>query len=195
MGVARVRRRLAVAASTAAVIAVLGAWVPRTAAEGALTPGVAAGGVPLVATVDKVVAILGRPSAEFQDPSNPRIIIQRWEARCLGARYTPAGAVLALDVWADLGEQCGTAGDYAVDGAGARRITFTSTRAEVKAAFGYTPNRVLRGFTFTIFVYDGEGVAFYVRDDGFRQGLVDTITVFPRGASRSVWAPESWRGR
>ncbi len=177
------------------LVAALAAGAPRSEAEGALTPGVAAGGVPLDATVDKVVTILGRPSGELRDPSNPRIIIQRWEPRCLGARYTPAGNLLALDVWADLGEQCGPAGAYAVDGVGARRITFASTRSEVKAAFGYTPGRVLHGITFTIFVYDEQGVAFYVRDDGLRQGLVDAMTVFPRGASRSVWAPDSWRGR
>lgn len=183
-------------AAAALLLAVVLAAVPaRSDAEGALTPGVAAGGVPLDAAVNTVVTILGRPSGEFQDPSNPRIIIQRWEPRCLGARYTPAGGLLALDVWADLGEQCGDAGAYAVDGAGGRRITFASTRADVKAAFGYTPGRVLHGITFTIFVYDDQGVAFYVRDDGLRRGLVDAMTVFPRGASRSVWAPDSWRGR
>jgi hypothetical protein len=177
------------------VAASLGGAAARGDAEGALTPGVAAGGVPLDATVDKVVAILGRPSMELQDPTNPRIIIQRWEPQCLGARYTPAGDLLAIDVWADLGEQCGTAGAYAVDGTGGRRITFASTRTDVKAAFGYAPSRLLRGFTFTIFVYDDQGVAFYVRDDGLRRGLVDAMTVFPRGASRSVWKPASWDGR
>ena len=82
-----------------------------------------------------------------------------------------------------------------MDGSGGRRITFASTRSDVKAAFGYAPGRVLHGITFTIFVYDDQGVAFYLRDDGLRRGLVDAMTVFPRGASRSVWAPDSWRGR
>jgi hypothetical protein len=197
VGIAAVRagRRWAALAAGLVLAASLAGAAARGEAGGALTPGVAAGGVPLDATVDKVVAILGRPSAELQDPTNPRIIIQRWEPQCLGARYTPAGDLLAIDVWADLGEQCGTSADYAVDGAGGRRITFASTRADVKAAFGYTPGRVLRGFTFTIFVYDDQGVAFYVRDDGLRRGLVDAMTVFPRGASRSVWKPASWDGR
>lgn len=189
------RRPLARLAALVLLAAAAAVAPVRSAAEGALTPGVAAGGVPLDTIVDKVVAILGRPSGEFRDPSNPRVIIQRWEPRCLGARYTPAGDLLALDVWADLGEQCGAAGAYAVDGAGGRRITFASTRSDVKAAFGYAPGRVLHGITFTIFVYDDQGVAFYVRDDGLRRGLVDAMTVFPRGASRSVWAPDSWRGR
>ena len=167
----------------------------RSGAAGVLTPGAAAGGVPFDTTVDKVVAILGRPSVELQDPTNPAIIIQRWEPQCLGARYTPAGDLLALDVWVDLGGQCRAAAAYAVDGAGGRRITFASTRADVKAAFGYAPGRVLRATTFTIFVYDDQGVAFYVRDDGPRRGLVDAMTVFPRGASRSVWTPASWDGR
>ena len=196
MGVGRPAGRLWAGVSAALFLAaVLAGVAPRGEAEGALTPGVAVGGVPLEATVNTVVTILGRPSGEFRDPSNPRIIIQRWEPRCLGARYTPAGALLALDVWADLGEQCGDAGAYAADGTGGRRITFASTRADVKAAFGYTPGRVLHGITFTIFVYDDQGAAFYVRDDGLRRGLVDAMTVFPRGASRSVWAPDSWHGR
>lgn len=197
IGARRVTRPRLVAGGTAALLAALalGASAARTEAGGALTPGVAAGGVPIDSTVDKVVAILGRPSGEFQDPSNPRVIIQRWEPQCLGARYTPVGRLLALDVWADLGEQCGAAGAYTAEGAGGRRITFASTRADVKAAFGYAPGRILHGITFTIFVYDDQGVAFYVRDDGLRRGLVDAMTVFPRGASRSVWAPDSWRGR
>ena len=164
-------------------------------AGGALTPGAAAGGVPLEATVDKVTAILGRPSGELRDPTNPRVIIQRWEARCLGARYKPSGELLALDVWADLGDQCGAAGAYTVDGSAGPRITFESKRVDVKAAFGFTPSRVLKGLTFTIFVYDEQGVAFYVRDDGLRAGLVDAMTVFPRGTSRAIWAPASWDGR
>lgn len=186
------------AAATAVLVCAAGllAAVPaRGDAGGALTPGAAAGGVPLEATVDKVTTILGRPSAEFQDPTNPRVIIQRWEAQCLGARYKASGELLALDVWADLGEQCGAAGAYAVDGAAGRRITFESTRADVKAAFGFTPSRVLKGLTFTIFVYDDQGMAFYVRDDGLRRGLVDAMTVFPRGTSRAVWTPASWDGR
>jgi hypothetical protein len=167
-----------------------------TAAFGAetVTPGVAAGGVPLTTTVDKVMAILGRPTNEAEDPSNSDVILQRWEARCLGARYTRAGRLLALDVWTDLGGQCGGA-PYNVEGASGRRVTFASRRADVKAAFGYAPERVLKGFTFTILVYDGQGVAFYMRDQGIREGLVDAITIFPRGTSRSVWAPDSWGGR
>jgi len=195
VGLAGAPRQWAAAAVGLLVVALLAGAPARAGAEGALTPGVAAGGVPLDATVDKVVGILGRPSAELQDPTNPRVIIQRWEPQCLGARYTPAGELLAIDVWADLGEQCGTAAAYAADGAGGRRITFASTRADVKAAFGYAPSRVLHGFTFTIFVYDDQGVAFYVRDEGLRRGLVDAMTVFPRGASRSVWKPASWDGR
>lgn len=190
-------RAAAVRAGTTAalVIAVVVAGAAqRGDAEGAVTPGAAADGVPLDTTVEKLVAMLGWPSAEFQDPTNARIIIQRWESRCLGARYTPAGALLALDVWADLGEQCGAAGAYTVDGGGGRRITFASTRADVKAAFGYAPDRVLRDSAFSILVYDDQGVAFYVRNGGSRSGLVDAITVFPRGASRSVWAPDSWGG-
>ncbi|MHB8733132.1 MAG: hypothetical protein ACYDAB_15265, partial [bacterium] len=89
----------------------------------------------------------------------------------------------------------GRAAAYTADGAGGRRITFASTRADVKAAFGYAPSRVLHAFTFTIFVYDDQGVAFYVRDEGLRRGLVDAMTVFPRGASRAVWKPASWDGR
>lgn len=191
-GTGRVRTGGTAMLLVAAALAVTAGWGE---ADSALTPGVAAGGVPLDSTVDKVVGILGRPSGELQDPTNPRIIIQRWEAQCLGARYTPAGELLALDVWADLGEQCGAAGAYAVEGVGTRRITFTSTRADVKAAFGYAPSRVLRGISFTIFIYDDQGVAFYVRDDGLRRGLVDAMTIFPRGASRSVWKPASWDGR
>ncbi|HLW48672.1 MAG TPA: hypothetical protein VKW09_13010 [bacterium] len=175
---------------TAALVAIA---IPGRAGD-VLTPGVAAGGVPLQATVTDVRTILGAPSGELQDPTNPRIIIQRWEAQCLGARYSPAGDLVALDVWADLGEQCAVAA-YAADGVGGRRITFTSTRADVKAAFGYAPDRVLRALTFTIFVYDDQGIAFYLRDDGLRRGLVDAMTVFRRGASRSVWAPDAWRGR
>ena len=189
------RGRAAVIAALVCAAGLLAAVPARGDAAGALTPGTAAGGVPLEAMVDKVVAILGRPSAEFQDPTNPRVIIQRWERQCLGARYKPSGELLALDVWADLGEQCGAAGAYVVDGAGGRRVTFESTRADVKAAFGFAPARVLKGFTFTIFVYDDQGVAFYVRDDGLRRGLVDAMTVFPRGTSRAVWAPASWEGR
>lgn len=188
------RRRVALIAILLLGAAV-GAAAARGEAEGALTPGIAVGGVPLDATVDKVVAILGRPSGELQDPTNVRIIIQRWEPRCLGARYTRAGDLLALDVWADLGEQCGPAGAYGADGVGGRRITFASTRADVKAAFGYAPGRVLRGLAFTIYVYDDQGVAFYVRDDGLRRDLVDAMTVFPRGASRTVWLPDAWNGR
>jgi len=162
--------------------------------DSAVTPGVAAGGVPLDTTVDKVMAILGRPGKEAEDPSNSGIILQRWETRCLGARYTRAGRLLALDVWTDLGEQCGGVPPYSAEGAAGRRVTFASTRGDVKAAFGYAPDRALRGFTFTILVYDAQGIAFYVRDQGLRTGLVDAITIFPRGTSRSVWAPDAWGG-
>lgn len=187
-------RAAAIAAVVCAAVLLAAGPAPGDAA-GALTPGAAAGGVPLEATVDKVMAILGRPSGELRDPTNPRVIIQRWEAQCLGARYKPSGELLALDVWADLGDQCGTAGAYAVDGASGRHITFESTRADVKAAFGFTPSRLLKGLSFTIFVYDDQGVAFYMRDDGLRRGLVDAMTVFPRGTSRAVWTPGSWDGR
>jgi len=161
-----------------------------------LTPGLAAGGVPLGTTVWKVLALLGQPTSELQDPTNPLVYLQRWEPLCLGARYTPEGDLLALDVWADVGEQCdGATAAYTVEGAGGRRVTFGSTRQVVKAAFGYAPDRVLRADTFTLLVYDGAGVAFYLRETGTRAGGVDAITIFPRGASRIVWAPASWGGR
>jgi hypothetical protein len=178
-------------AAALAVAALLLAIPIRGGAESVLTPGVAAGGVPLDASVDGVRAILGAPSEEMEDPTNAGIVIQRWETRCLGARYTTVGTLVALDVWTDLGEQCGGA-VYVAEGIGGRRIAFGSTRAGVKAAFGYLPSRVLRALAFTILVYDDQGIAFYLRDDGLRRGLVDAITVFRRGGSRSVWAPASW---
>ncbi len=163
------------------------------AAGGGLTPGVAAGGIPLAADVYKVLAMLGTPSVQFQDPTNPRIYIQRWEARCLGARYTPDGALLALDVWADLGESCPDVGaTYGVAGAAGAVITFRSTRPDVKRAFGYVPDRVLRTGRFSLFVYDDAGVAFYVRETGERRDLVDAMTMFPRHASRTIWTPQAW---
>jgi hypothetical protein len=184
-------RACAVALAVAAAIGAMPLW---GGAESVLTPGVAAGGVPLDASVDGVRTILGAPSNELRDPTNRGIIIQRWEARCLGARYTAAGMLVALDVWSDLGDQCGGTA-YTADGAGGRRVTFGSMRAAVKAAFGYAPSRVLRALSFTIIVYDDQGIAFYVRGDGPRQGLVDAITVFRRGGSRSVWTPDAWGGR
>jgi hypothetical protein len=186
--------RLAVRAVAAVLAAALVAIPIRGGAEGVLTPGVAAGGVPLESVVDSVRAILGAPSSELKDPTNPHIIIQRWESRCLGARYTATGNLVALDVWTDLGDKCAGAA-YLADGARGQRITFGSMRADVKAAFGYEPSRVLRALTFSIFVYDDQGIAFYVRDDGMRRGLVDAMTVFRRGESRRVWRPESWGGR
>jgi hypothetical protein len=190
-----VARRGAAALAAALLIVWGAAGAPRGDAAPAVTPGVAAGGVPLNLDVYKVLGLLGRPSVELQDPTNPHIYIQRWEERCLGARYTPEGTLLALDVWADLGEQCGAAGAYGADGADGRRITFESRRADVKAAFGDRPGRVLRGPAFTVFVYDDQGIAFYVRDEGLRAGLVDAMTVFPRGTSRAIWRPVSWGGR
>jgi hypothetical protein len=182
--------RTAACAIAAALIA-----IPiRGGAESVLTPGVAAGGVPLESVVDGVRAILGEPSGELKDPTNPQIVIQRWESRCLGARFTAAGNLLALDVWKDLGDKCAGAA-YVAEGAGGRRVAFGSMRADMKAAFGYDPSRVLRALTFSIYVYDDQGIAFYVRDDGMRRGLVDAMTVFRRGGSRHIWTPESWGGR
>ena len=185
------------AAVYACALAIAATGIPVPAhggAESVLTPGVAAGGVRLEGTVDDVRTILGAPSNELQDPTNSHIVIQRWESRCLGARYTEAGSVLALDVWTDLGEQCGGAA-YAVDGTAGRRITFASTRVDVKAAFGFSPSRVLATPAFTILVYDDQGIAFYLRDEGPRRGLVDSMTVFRRGGSQAVWGPASWGGR
>ncbi len=174
-------------------VAGLGAASGMAAAGGGLTPGTAAGGIPLAADVYKVLDMLGTPSVQFQDPTNPRIYIQRWEARCLGARYTPDGALLALDVWADLGESCPDVGaTYGVDGAAGAVVTFRSTRADVKRAFGYAPGRVLRTERFSLFVYDDAGVAFYIRETGERRDLVDSITIFPRHASTTIWTPQAW---
>ena len=165
-------------------------------AGGGITPGLAAGGVPLSADVAVVDRILGRPTDELRDPTNRFIFIQRWEPLCLGARYTPKGELLALDVWFDLGVVCGGVGaQYTVDGSGAASISFRSTRENVKRVFGYRPERVLRDPHFTILVYEATGVAFYIREGGERNGLVDAITVFPKESSTSVWAPGSWGHR
>jgi hypothetical protein len=184
------------AAAAAAAAVVLGAATPpRLEAAGGITPGVAAGGVPLSADVQTVMRLLGRPSDELRDPTNRSIYIQRWEPLCLGARYTPQGELLALDVWADLGDVCQHAEAYGVAGEGGAEITFASGREDVKRAFGFRPERVLRARRFTIFVYDAEGVAFYIREDGERRGRVDAITVFPKEGSENVWAPSAWGGR
>lgn len=171
-------------------------WPGPANAGGGITPGLAAGGIPLSADVAVVDRILGRPTDELRDPTNRFIFIQRWEPLCLGARYTPKGELLALDVWFDLGAVCSGVGDrYAVDGHGPASVSFRSTRADVKDAFGYRPERVLRDPHFTILVYETAGVAFYIREGGQRKGLVDTITVFPKESSTSVWAPASWGHR
>src|SRR5262249_59193613 len=126
-------------------------WPLAANAGGGITPGLAAGGVPLSADVAVVDRILGRPTDELRDPTNRFIFIQRWEPLCLGARYTPKGELLALDVWFDLGGVCNGVGDqYMVDGSGATTVSFRSTREEVKRAFGYRPERVLRDPHFTI---------------------------------------------
>lgn len=184
----------AVATLTAAIL--LAVWPVRTNAGGGITPGLAAGGVPLTADVAAVGRILGRPTDELRDPTNRFIFIQRWELLCLGARYTPRGELLALDVWFDLGAVCGGVADhYMVDGRGAAPVSFRSARGDVKRAFGYRPERVLHGPRFTILVYESAGVAFYIREGGRRDGLVDSITVFPKESSTSVWAPASWGHR
>jgi hypothetical protein len=161
-----------------------------------VTPGIAIAGVPLSADVRTVEALLGAPSEEGTDPTNPAIIIQRWEALCLGARYTRQGDLLALDVWVDAADVCAAAqptyGAAAMDG---MTITFRSTGVDVRRAFGDRPSRVLRANQFTVLVYDDAGVAFYIRTIGDRRGLVDAITVFPRGTSRAVWAPAAWGGQ
>jgi hypothetical protein len=187
--VTRVRGCVGLAVAAALLLAPAGGD-----AENVLTPGVAAGGVRLDSTVNDVRAILGAPSSELKDPTNAGVIIQRWESQCLGARYTPAGRVLALDVWTDVGEQCGGRA-YVAEGARGSRVTLGSARAQVKAAFGYAPSRLLSAPAFTVFVYEEQGIAFYVRDEGLRQGQVDAMTVFHRGDSRSVWAPRAWGGR
>ncbi len=182
--------------ATVLVVAGLQAVSGMAAAGGGLTPGVAAGGIPLAADVYKVLDMLGIPSVQFQDPTNPRIYIQRWEARCLGARYTPDGALLALDVWADLGESCSSVGPtYGVEGVAGQVVTFRSTRPDVKRAFGYVPDRVLRTGRFSLFVYDDAGVAFYIRETGERRDLVDAMTIFPRHASTTIWTPQAWSPR
>lgn len=184
------RRTLALALA-GTLLATAGTW-----AGGSLTPGLAAGGVPLTATVSKVEELLGQPSGLLQDPTNPRIYIERWEALCLGARYTPEGNLLALDIWADLGDYCSSVGrTYAVAGTGGQAVNFQSTRADVKLAFGFRPDRVLRAGRFSVLVYDDAGVAFYIREDGERRGRVDTITIFLRHTSQVVWAPRSWAGQ
>jgi hypothetical protein len=176
--------------------AIAAAAAGAAGAGATVTPGLAAGGVPLSADVHTVEALLGAPSGELVDPTNPAIIIERWETLCLGARYTRQGSLLALDVWVDLAGNCPAEDPtYGVEAAGGRIIAFGSTRSDVKQAFGYRPDRVLRAGSFTVLVYDPAGVAFYVREGGGRSGLVDAITVFPRGASRRVWAPRAWGGQ
>lgn len=193
----RPRRGGAGAWSRALVAAGAIAAAAGTAGAGAaVTPGLAAGGVPLSADVHTVEALLGAPSGELVDPTNPAIVIERWETLCLGARYTRRGSLLALDVWVDLAGNCPEAEPaYGVEAAGGRIIGFGSTRGDVKQAFGYRPDRVLHAGQFTVLVYDQAGVAFYIREGGARSGLVDAITVFPRGASRTVWAPHAWGGQ
>lgn len=188
-----------VARSAGAVLAIaaamlVGAAVDRTHAGGGMTPGLAAGGVPLSANVETVRRILGEPSDELKDPSNAQIFIQRWENHCLGARYTPLGGLLALDVWFDVGKACPGLG-YAVEGRGGEAVGFADKRADVKRVFGYQPDRVLRAPRFTIFVYEGEGIAFYIREGGDRDGRVDVMTVFSPTTSRTVWSLAAWGGR
>lgn len=185
---------LRVAAVTAAVL--LAAWPARADADGGITPGVAAAGVPLTADAAAVGRILGRPTDEQRDPTNRLIYIQRWELLCLGARYTPKGELLAIDMWFDLGAVCGPVDDqYRVEGTGTAAVSFHSSREDVKRAFGYRPDRVLHAARFSILVYESAGVAFYIREGGKRSGLVDAITVFPKESSTSVWAPASWAHR
>jgi hypothetical protein len=194
----RIARARSAATLLTLAAAVVGTLVSSGGAQAgaAITPGLAAGGVPLSATVGKVVALLGLPSDELQDPTNPRIYIQRWEDLCLGARYTPEGDLLALDVWVDAADRCpASKSTYGVEAAGGHTIDFGSTRSDVKRAFGYRPDRVLHGGRFSVLVYEGAGVAFYIREAGERNGLVDSITVFPRHSSPSVWAPPSWGGQ
>ncbi|HLW59213.1 MAG TPA: hypothetical protein VKV57_04720 [bacterium] len=189
-------RRVARSAATVLAIAaaVLVVAVGRTHAAGGMTPGVAAGGVPITANVETVQRIMGQPADELKDPSNTRIYIQRWEDRCLGARYTPQGNLLALDVWFDVGKACPGSG-YTVQGRGGEAVGFADGGADVKRVFGYQPDRVLRASRFTIFVYDAQGIAFYIREGGDRDGHVDVMTVFLPTTSRSVWSPAAWGGR
>ncbi len=183
-------------ASSLLLLALAGILAAPAGAGSALTPGVAAAGVPLGTDVVHVLRLLGPPTDELQDPTNPHIYIQRWEDRCLGARYTPEGALLALDVWVDLTDACPTVqAAYTVQGDHGRVVSFSSTRVDVRAALGGAPTRILRAAHFTVLVYDTAGVAFYIRRGGERDGRVDAITVFPRGTSREVWAPSSWGGQ
>jgi hypothetical protein len=162
-------------------------------AGGGITPGLAAGGVPLSAGAEVVARILGTPSTELRDPTNRGIYIQRWEELCLGARYEPGGELLALDVWFDVADVCpDVRGQYTIQGRGGEAIGFRNRQDDVKRAFGYRPERVLRAPSFTVLVYDGEGVAFYIRRGGDRDGLVDAITVFPAHGSTRVWSPSAW---
>lgn len=185
------------ALTSALLLAGLAGLLATPAGAGSvLTPGVAAAGVPLGTDVFHVLRLLGPPTDELQDPTNPRIYIQRWEDRCLGARYTPEGALLALDVWVDLTDACpARQAAYTIEGDHGRVVSFSSTQADVKSALGGAPSRILRAARFTVFVYDAAGVAFYIRRGGERDGRVDAITVFPRGTSRDVWAPSSWEGQ
>jgi hypothetical protein len=195
--------RLAARLAAAAAILVVGTGGLRVEAGGGITPGVAAGGVPLNARVEAVERILGRPTDELRDPTNRAIIIQRWEPLCLGARFTARGELIALDAWFDLGRACPGAGaGYSVQGRGTESIAFSSTRQDVKRVFGDRPERVLHAPRFTVLVYDTAGVAFYIRQGrevdesgGDRDGRVDVITVFPPDASTNVWAPAAWGHR
>ncbi len=185
------------------VVLVLVTAIARAGANGGITPGLAAGGVPLSADVEVVGRILGRPTDELRDPTNRLIFIQRWETLCLGARYTPKGELLALDAWFDVARVCPEADSQSrVLGRGGETIGFGSSRGDVKRAFGYRPERVLRAARFTVLVYDAEGVAFYIREgrdrDQFgrdRDEHVDVITVFPPNTSTSVWMPSAWGRR
>jgi hypothetical protein len=162
-------------------------------AGGGITPGIAAGGVPLSAGVEVVARILGTPSIELRDPTNQGIYIERWEQLCLGARYDPSGELLALDVWFDVAAACADVGEqYSIQGRDGEAIGFRSRQEDVKRAFGYRPERVLRAPAFTVLVYDGQGVAFYIRRGGERDGLVDAITIFPVHGSTRVWSPNAW---
>ena len=180
--------------ATPLVVAIVCSVIPGSAgAGGAITPGLAAGGVPLTADTEVVARILGTPSTELRDPTNRRIYIQRWEQLCLGARYEPGGELLALDVWFDVADACPDVGaQYTIQGRGGEAIGFRSRQDDVKRAFGYHPERVLRALSFSVLVYDGEGVAFYIRRGGARDGLVDAITVFPAHGSTRVWSPGAW---
>jgi hypothetical protein len=151
--------------------------------------------------VEAVRRILGRPTDELRDPTNPFIYIQRWETLCLGARFTPTGELLALDAWFDMAQVCPDVNPrYRVLGHGTETIGFSNSRDDVKRVFGYRPERVLHAASFTVLVYDAEGVAFYVREGRTPSGRdrdehVDAITVFPPYTSATVWVPAKWSRR